>query len=1219
MRRFGLVVTAAVGVGLGLVGNLAAGTISLPEQWRVGIWTMTALLAGAAVVGTVLDNSAPRRRSRQALAVERRRYLTRLVECYQRLDLEVLTPAPIDENRQMFLRSVFVAQHVRADLPPMEIPPELRRRLFEAGAVAPGELPPDVDAGRLTRFREAYLRQPARPVLQVLSQPEQHRIVLLGDPGAGKSTLARYVALTLALGSRSRADAPDLLPLAEHLPFLIELRGIADSRWRGQTFLDYLDHLHTTEGLGLPKDLLAEHLSADEPTVVIFDGLDEVFDPLTRETVARQIAAFASRYPAARIIVTSRIIGYRRAVLESAGFAHHTLQDLTAEQIEQFVDQWYGFAHPGDPAEAVRKRQRLMAAIRESAPIRDLAGNPLLLTVLSIIGRHQELPRARKGVYQHAVSVLVEHWDVNKYLHRTHADAPFISREDKLELLRRVARQMQGARTGQAGNLIPGAALLAEFESYLRDRYQLSRDRSAPAAAAMLAQFRERNFILSRFGSEAYGFVHRAFLEYLSADDIVHRFQAEHAWTPNELASEVFGRHHRDPFWREVLLLVAGMIDARDTGRAVRHLLAADPLWSMNPGDPPHHLIPAVQCLGEVDRLDRVTGEAHAILDSVAMTLEVIEDNIDDDPDRQFTVAGLEGLRDNVEPALARVGARWPGRERYLTWFNSLEPRVRGQFPDGCGRVRLAAAAFLAHLFADDDTILDLLRAAATFDAEGDVRSAAVEAMATAWHHDPRTLPFIRDLATDDHTLYTVVEMLAAHWAADPAALTFIRRHACTSSTWYIRTVAVRALASGWPDDINGLEFVRTVAVSDDHWEVRLNAVQTLATVWRTDPRSRALLHDLATHDSDAVVRAAAAQGLAAGWHDKPQTAPLLRKQATGDPDADVRAAATRILAAGWHDDPDTMATLRDRIAVDPDATVRTAAVQGLATLWQDDPQLLPLLHGLVTADPAGSARAAAIQSLADRGTDDPAIPGLLRDRVTDGDGAVRATAIGALATNWANDPLTLPLVRSRADLDPDPTVRAAALRALVAGWRDGDAAYDALRRAAGDVDLGLRRASVRALDAGWRDDPRTKSLVVDRAAEDEHWSVRRAAVRVLATSWHEDPQVLPLIANQALSDGDWRVRQAAVRSLSARWRDDPRTFPLLSHTATEDEDRSLRQAATRAIAANWRRDPRAMRLIHRLAAHDPSEEVRQTASNVEAVWIRATREDPSAADSGND
>jgi len=83
--------------------------------------------------------------------------------------------------------------------------------------------------------------------------------------------------------------------LAGWLPLLVELRTYADARWRDRTFLDLLDHLHATQGVGLPKPTVESFLRNDGRAVVVFDGLDELFDPQLREMVTNQIAGFASR------------------------------------------------------------------------------------------------------------------------------------------------------------------------------------------------------------------------------------------------------------------------------------------------------------------------------------------------------------------------------------------------------------------------------------------------------------------------------------------------------------------------------------------------------------------------------------------------------------------------------------------------------------------------------------------------------------------------------------------------------------------------------------------------------------------------------------------------------------------------------------------------------------------------------------------------------------
>jgi hypothetical protein len=385
-------------------------------------------------------------------------YRSRLQQQYGRLELEALTPPEREEHLQLQLRSVFVEQSVREEAPPMELPKALWRKLQEVGQVTADDLPGGVRPDDLERARELYRTRAPRRAFDVVANPSNRLVVLLGDPGAGKSTLARYLVLSLASG-----DVPDALgTLSDHLPLLVELRGYARMRHRCDTFLAYLDHLGRTDGLGLDATVLDAHLRDDGRAVVVFDGLDEIFEPHDRETVARQIAGFASRYPRTRILVTSRVIGYRPGTLADAGFVHYTLQDLNTDQVGLFLERWYELALHDRPAEAHDRRARLIKAIGESPSIRELAGNPLLLTILAIIGKHQELPRERWAVYDHAAAVLVEHWDVNRHLRDARIQSDFIRKEDKKELLRRIAYRMQaGATGGLAGNHLLREELLS--------------------------------------------------------------------------------------------------------------------------------------------------------------------------------------------------------------------------------------------------------------------------------------------------------------------------------------------------------------------------------------------------------------------------------------------------------------------------------------------------------------------------------------------------------------------------------------------------------------------------------------------------------------------------------------------------------------------------------------------------------------------------------------
>ena len=140
---------------------------------------------------------------------------------------------------------------------------------------------------------------------------------------------------------------------------------------------------------GAPKAAEAPKAARQElpkaPTGI--DGLDEIFDPEAREAAARQIVGFATMYPKVRILATSRVIGFPQHIMESAGFAIYALQDLDESQVEQFVDRWYKLAMDDRPGEAEQRRARITRSFRESASMRQLSGNPMLLTIMAMIGK----------------------------------------------------------------------------------------------------------------------------------------------------------------------------------------------------------------------------------------------------------------------------------------------------------------------------------------------------------------------------------------------------------------------------------------------------------------------------------------------------------------------------------------------------------------------------------------------------------------------------------------------------------------------------------------------------------------------------------------------------------------------------------------------------------------------------------------------------------------
>ena len=926
-------------------------------------------------------------------------YYAALKTRYQRLDLDALTPPQKEEYLQLQLRSIFVEQSVRENPPPIELPKEIWEKLQSEKEVHQEDLPEHVTSDDLKRVWEVYYEKPPRPVLDALTDAQQQYSVILGDPGSGKSTLARYVLLSLidAKGEGKLGRA-----LGGYVPFLIELRSYAGLQADNKcdTFLEFLDYLGKTEGWHLNEDVLHKFLKEDGRAVVVLDGLDEIFDPKVREQITRQIVGFASDYPSVRIIVTSRIVGYQRKILADARFEHFTLQDLDEKQITEFVQHWYELALDDRPEEAKERRQRILRSFEESASIRQIAGNPMLLTIMAIIGKHQELPRGRWKLYDHAASVLIEHWDVNKHLEEKNIGSAFIGEDDKKELLRRLAYKMQSGSSGLAGNYIHHEQLQAEFENYLQERYDQSPDRAVPIARAMIEQFRERNFILALYGANLYGFVHRAFLEYFCATAFVHRFEKTQELTLDQLKMDVYGTHWEDESWHEVLRLISSIIDEKFVGEIIDFLI--EKVYTTWPKEienrPPWNIALAVQCLGEVRNLSTLTATSNRLLKTVCSLFDRYVEDVALLID--ILSAGTRGafLEEQVLKPSQSIGTNWPSSEALLNWLK----RHTGFTYSSTDIVYQLFGKFIGTLGKEQEGIHQILLNYIEYRSSS-LRILVPYTLTVGWRGHPQTLPLLQDWAVND-----------------------------TDSG--VRRAAISALSEYFRDDSQTLPLLQDRAVNDTDSGVRRAAISALSEYFRDDSQTLPLLQDWAVNDTDSDVRRAAISALSEYFRDDSQTLPLLQDRAVNDTDSDVRRAAISALSQHFRDDSQTLPLLQDRAVNDTDSDVRRAAISALSEYFRDDSQTLPLLQDRAVNDTDSDVRRAAISALSQHFRDDSQTLPLLQDRAVNDDSPSadapntiyypREKALETIAQYWPIHPETLPLLRDRAQKDPTDWLR---------------------------------------------------------------------------------------------------------------------------------------------------------------------------------------------------
>ena len=504
----------------------------------------------------------------------RRAYLHRVVQQTRRLPLTGVDPKVItDRAHEMQLSAVYTALLTQ------------RTEMAE-----PDRSPPEARPDRITGEARHL------SALEVLER--EPLLVLLGEPGSGKSTFVNFVALCLAgeaLGGEEANLAVLTAPLAAEgrdekprpqpwrhgalLPLRIVLRDLAarglpdpGATASGDTLWAFM-----VGELGETLQGYASHLKAElleRGGLILLDGLDEVPDAQQRRQQVKQaVQGFAADFPRCRFLVTSRTYAYQRQDWKLEGFSEAVLRPFTLAQIRSFVDRWYAHfgAMQGLIAEDAQGRATLLTTAIEGSPrLAELATRPLLLTLMASLHawRGGSLPEKREELYADAVDLLLEQWESPKVV-RDAAGQPLVRQPSLAEWLkvdRAVVRAELNRLAFQAHREQPQLEGTADVDQERLVSGLMTVARDPDVKPARLVEYlRDRVGLLAARGEGVYTFPHRTFQEYLAACHLT-----DHGF-PDDLADLLRADPQR---WREAVLL-AGAKAARGTASAAWNLAQA--------------------------------------------------------------------------------------------------------------------------------------------------------------------------------------------------------------------------------------------------------------------------------------------------------------------------------------------------------------------------------------------------------------------------------------------------------------------------------------------------------------------------------------------------------------------------------------------------------------------------------------------------------------------
>lgn len=381
---------------------------------------------------------------------------------------------------------------------------------------------------------------------------QQQYLMVLGGPGVGKSTFLRKMGLEALRGQAFR-NSPrqnsDVLKPQEHyyahdcIPVMLELRQFSSTELHIKDVI-----AQEFEVCGFPKAQdFTELFLRSGKLLVLLDGLDEVPAETLNHAVT-EIENLVDRYDGNRFIASCRVAAYT-----FGGFRRFNDVAMAAfedDQIKRFITNW--FQKPRDLETETAQRCWKLLSSPDYQAAKELAQTPLLLTLLCFIyDEFQDFAKKRHQVYGEALDVLLRKWAAEKRLQKEPIYQQFGS-DLELELLSEIAY------TSFVDDQLffDKQTLLDQIRDFQTD------NENAPNldADTILQEIEIQQGILVERSRDAYSFSHLTFQEYLTAKWIVD----------NQKTHQLVRDHLTDERWREVFLLVVGLVPGR---RGADHLL----------------------------------------------------------------------------------------------------------------------------------------------------------------------------------------------------------------------------------------------------------------------------------------------------------------------------------------------------------------------------------------------------------------------------------------------------------------------------------------------------------------------------------------------------------------------------------------------------------------------------------------------------------------------
>ncbi|MEI3650012.1 MAG: NACHT domain-containing protein [Dolichospermum lemmermannii FEM_B0920] len=240
---------------------------------------------------------------------------------------------------------------------------------------------------------KAFLEQIIR---DGVGKTQGHRIALIGEPGAGKTTQLQTIAFWILNNNLG-------------LPIWISLANLQGKSVENYLLQDWLKKALEVVRVKEEQENAFADLFKNNPVWLLLDAADEMSSPQPLTEISQQLTGWVKN---ARVVLTCRVNVWEANANALEHFETYRLLNFAYPQdVQEFIGRWF---HNRDADKGERLWQELNKPERQR--IQDLVKNPLRLALLCSTWQSsdQGLPETKAGLYQQFVEEVYK-WKENRF------------------------------------------------------------------------------------------------------------------------------------------------------------------------------------------------------------------------------------------------------------------------------------------------------------------------------------------------------------------------------------------------------------------------------------------------------------------------------------------------------------------------------------------------------------------------------------------------------------------------------------------------------------------------------------------------------------------------------------------------------------------------------------------------------------------------------------